>query len=84
MFTLPYKRASTVGNLLIATGGVIQPQKCFYSIILFEWKNGEWKYAENNKNNKYSITVPLPGGGNAAISHKSITHAERTLRAMPC
>ncbi len=24
------------GNLLIATGGVLQPSKCFYSIILFE------------------------------------------------
>jgi hypothetical protein len=24
-------------NLLIATGGVLQPSKCFYSIILFEW-----------------------------------------------
>ncbi len=24
------------GNLLIATGGVLQPSKCFYSIISFE------------------------------------------------
>jgi hypothetical protein len=70
------------GNLLTATEGVLQPQKCFYSIISFKWKNGEWKYAENNKNNKYSITVPLPGGGNAAIIHKSITHAGKTLGAM--
>jgi hypothetical protein len=29
------------GNLLIATGGVLQPSKCFYSIISFEWTNGE-------------------------------------------
>jgi hypothetical protein len=29
------------GNLLIATGGVLQPSKCFYSIILFEWMNGK-------------------------------------------
>jgi hypothetical protein len=28
------------GNLLIATGGVLQPNKCFYSIILFESENG--------------------------------------------
>ena len=26
------------GNLLIATGGVLQPAKCFYSIISFDWK----------------------------------------------
>ncbi len=34
------------GNLLIATGGVLQPSKCFYSIISFEWDNGLWKYAK--------------------------------------
>ena len=35
------------GNLLIATGGVLQPAKCFYLLISFEWKNGEWHYANN-------------------------------------
>jgi hypothetical protein len=29
------------GNLLIATGRVLQPNKCFYFIISFEWRNGE-------------------------------------------
>ncbi len=70
------------GNLLIATGGVLQPSKCFYSIISFKWTNGEWLYAENNICGEYGITVPLPGGGKAAISHKSVTHAEKTLGAM--
>ncbi len=36
---------SSWGNLLMATGGTLQPNKCFYSIISFEWINGEWKYA---------------------------------------
>jgi hypothetical protein len=35
------------GNLLIATRGVLQPAKCFYLLISFEWKNGEWHYANN-------------------------------------
>ncbi len=39
-------------------------------------------YAENNICREYGITVPLPGGGKAAISHKSITHAEKTIGAM--
>jgi hypothetical protein len=51
------------GNLLIVTGGVLQPSKCFYSIISFEWTNSEWTYAENNIRGEYGITVPLPGGG---------------------
>ena len=28
------------GNLLIATGGALQPAKCFYFVISFEWVNG--------------------------------------------
>jgi hypothetical protein len=70
------------GNLLIATRGVLQPSKCFSSIISFEWTNGEWSYAENNIRGEYGITVPLPKSRKAAISHKSITHAEKTLGAM--
>jgi hypothetical protein len=70
------------GNLLIATGRVLQPSKCFYSIILFEWINGKWKYATNNLRGEYGITVPLPGSSKAAISHKSIGHTEMTLGAM--
>jgi hypothetical protein len=29
------------GNLLIATGGALKPAKCFYSIISFDWNNGD-------------------------------------------
>jgi hypothetical protein len=61
---------------------VLQPSKCFHSIISFEWTNGEWLYAENNICGENDISVPLPGGRNAAISHKSIIHAEKTLGAM--
>jgi hypothetical protein len=70
------------GNLLIVTGGVLQPSKCFYSIVSFEWTNGEWSYAENNICSEYGITMPLSGGRKTAISHKNITHAEKTLGAM--
>jgi hypothetical protein len=70
------------GNLLIATGGVLQPSKCFYSIISFEWMNGEWQYTTNALNGKFGVTVPFPGGGKAAIGHKSIDHAKKTLGAM--
>ncbi len=70
------------GNLLIATGGVLQPSKCFYSIISFEWENGLWKYANNSPKEEFGITVPLPGGTAAAIGHKSIKHGEKTLGTM--
>ncbi len=70
------------GNLLIVTGGVLQPSKCFYSIILFKWANGEWRYTENNIDGGFGITLPLSGGGKAAISQKSVSHAKKTLGAM--
>ena len=35
------------GNLLIATWGVLQPAKCFYSITSIDWNNGDWSYASN-------------------------------------
>jgi hypothetical protein len=57
------------GNLLIATGGVLQPNKCFYSIKSFKWLKGDWEYAKNSVRNVLGITVPLPGGENANISH---------------
>jgi hypothetical protein len=70
------------GNLLIATGGALQPAKCFYSIISFEWVNGGWSYASNEKNAELGVSVPLPGGGRAGIGHKPVSHAEKTLGAM--
>jgi hypothetical protein len=69
-------------NLLITTGGALQPAKCFYSIILFEWINGGWGYASNDTNAELGVNVPLPGGGTAGIGHKLVTHAKKTLGAM--
>jgi hypothetical protein len=70
------------GNLLIATGGVLQPAKCFSSIIFFECINREWHYAMNANRGDFGILVPLTGGSNAMISHKPVNHAEKTLVAM--
>jgi hypothetical protein len=69
------------GNLLIARGA-LQPAKCFFSIILFEWKNGDWSYESNASKQELGITVPFPGGGRASINHKPVEHAEKTLGAM--
>jgi hypothetical protein len=70
------------GDLLIATGGVLQPSKSFYSIISFEWKNGVWAYATNLLRGDLGINVPLPGGSKASIDHKSVNHAEKALGPM--
>ena len=67
------------GNLLIATGGALQPAKCFYSIIPFKWVNGGWRYASNENKAELGVSVPLPGGGRAGIGHKLVSHTEKTL-----
>ncbi len=70
------------GNLLIGIGEALQPAKCFFSIILFEWKSGDWSYESNASKRELGITVPLPGSGRASINHKLVGHAEKTLGAM--
>jgi hypothetical protein len=70
------------GNLLIVTGGALQPNKCFYSIISFEWVNGECRYKNNKIRGEFGATVPLPQNGRAPIAHSPVTHSEKTLGAM--
>ncbi len=71
-------------NLLVATGGALQPSKCFYSIISFEWINGARTYASNKDNGEFGVTVPLLGRGKAGIGNRAVSHAEKTLGAMTC
>jgi hypothetical protein len=70
------------GNLLIASGGVFQPNKCFYSIISFKLKDGGWSYTNNTLRREFGIKVPLPRGKEVPIDHKRVDHAEKTLGAM--
>ncbi len=70
------------GNLLIATGGALQPAKCFYSIISIEWTNREWRYANNSILGDFGVTVPLMGGETAMIGHRLVTHSEKMLGTM--
>jgi hypothetical protein len=70
------------GNLLIATGRALQPEKCFYLIISYEWTNGVWSYRDNSIRGDFGVTVPLPGGVKARIGHRPVTHSEKTLGAM--
>jgi hypothetical protein len=51
------------GNLLIATGGALKPEKCFYSILSFEWVRRKWRYKDNSINGNYRVTVPPPRRG---------------------
>ncbi len=51
-------------------------------IISFDWKDGEWRYADNTVRGDFGVNVPLPGGTEAPIAHKKVDHAEKTLGAI--
>jgi hypothetical protein len=71
------------GNLLIATGGLLKPAKCFYHIISFDWMpDGIWRYANNEDREDLQIMVPQPEDTLAAIAHLGVSEASRTLGSM--
>merc|ERR1711966_529032 len=58
------------GNLLMASGGMLKPVKCFYYLISFVWDaQGRWRYAKNENNNDFRISVPTVDGMGALIEH---------------
>ena len=52
---------SSWGKLLIASGGSLKPEKCFFYPISFT-RNSEGKksYAANENEEEYRLGVPLP------------------------
>ena len=68
------------GNVLMASGGVLKPVKCFYSLISFNWKPGrKWQYAANEKDKEFAVGVPTPGAGFVEIEHIGVNIAKKTL-----
>jgi hypothetical protein len=73
------------GRLLIATGGVLKPAKCFYHIISFGWKqDGSWRYEANEARADLEIVVPLANGTFLPIEHLPVTTPTKTLGQMTC
>jgi hypothetical protein len=71
------------GNLLIATGGSLKPEKCFYHIISFDWRpDGIWRYANNKDREDLQIMVPQPDDTFAAIAHLGVSEVSQTLGSM--
>ena len=61
------------------TGGVLKPAKCFYHLILFDFKpDGRWAYAKSEVNKDFDVVVPMPGGGFTAIDHLSVNSEQNT------
>jgi hypothetical protein len=73
------------GKLLIATGGSLKPEKCFYHLLDFAWlEKGGWQYIAHHEDGQASITVPMPDGTAAPISHKAVDNAQKMLGVVTC
>ncbi len=73
------------GRLLIATGGTLKPDKCFYHLIDFAWtQKGGWQYIAHHEDASAALFVPLPDGTMAPISHLAVDDAQKTLGVTTC
>ena len=67
-------------QLLVATGGSLKPEKCFYHLISYMWdRHGNWKYEANDKLQEFGIFVHLPDGSTASIEHVPLDTPKVTL-----
>jgi hypothetical protein len=63
-------------SLLIATGGALNPSKCYWYMISYKCRNGEWEY---NNNTRHKLTILLPGGDRTEIAQLLVTEGKKML-----
>jgi hypothetical protein len=64
------------GDLLTSTGGALKPEKCFWYLVDYEFKDGEWIYTDTVD---WELLVPLPDGSEEPIQQYDVHHCEKTL-----
>ena len=63
-------------NLLIASGGALKPEKCFWYSLNYISVEGRWCYADVSD---FELTITCPDGGVNKINQKSPTTSMKTL-----
>ena len=72
-----YSLAEAWSSGLNSTGGAISnPDKSRWILASYEWINGIWQYHQQPET---EMTIPLPDGTQAPISHGQVTTAEKSL-----
>ena len=70
---------------LLATGGALKPNKCFFHLISFAWKEDDsWFYENNENDEEFQAKVPLADGSFGNIQHLGINEPIKTLGSMTC
>ncbi len=63
--------------LLNATGGALKPEKCFWYLLDYECKDGEWTYAEMIHQEMF---VNNPDGTKSPIKQEKVTDSKKTVK----
>jgi hypothetical protein len=67
-------------ELLMATGGALNPDKCYWYMVSYVCRDGEWFYDDTNS---FELTIILPDGTRRAITQLWVTDKENA-RGMVC
>ena len=62
--------------LLIATGGALNPLKCYWYMVNYRCQNRQWEYRNTIQ---HRLTIPLPGGDCKAISQLPVMEERMML-----
>eukprot|EP00956_Cyclotella_meneghiniana_P000972 scaffold1144_cov22-Cyclotella_meneghiniana.AAC.6 len=72
-------------DLLIASGGSLKPEKCFFYLISFQWDNkGKFTYESNHDKPEFDLKVKLPSGQLEKITHLPASKELVTLGIPSC
>jgi hypothetical protein len=63
-------------ELLIATGGVLNPEKCYWYMVSYVCRKGEWEYDDTKL---YELTIILPDGTCKAITQLCVMDSRKML-----
>ncbi len=64
-------------RLLIATGGSLNPDKCYWYLISYVGKEGVWEY--NRNASSYKLSIPLPAGSWEEIIQLPVSESKKML-----
>jgi hypothetical protein len=62
-------------RLLIAKGGSLNPDKCYWYLISYVCKEGVWEY--NRNASSYKLSIPLPDGSREEIIQLQVSESKK-------
>jgi hypothetical protein len=66
-------------------GGSLKPDKSFFHLMNFAWtRTGGWQYVVHHEDITATVTVPMPDGTTAPITHQVAEDAQTTLGVVTC